>query len=166
MSSPGGGSQAKGGDRAKASGIDTLAEVLGDRQCSASRRALAAVALGRAGDPRALQPLVAAVDEAPEVAVAAIDALGRLGEPGAVPPLIVALASGDLKVKEHAIAALGKIGDPRAIDPLIAKLQDRSEAFYVRKKAARTLYAIYKQGHLDGADKDKALTHLHSWHLL
>jgi HEAT repeat protein len=100
------------------------------------------------------------------VAVAAIDALGRLGDPGAAGPLVAALGSDDLKVKEHAITALGKIGDPGAIDPLIAKLQDRSEAFYIRKKAARTLNAIYKQGRLDAADRDKVLSHWHSWYLL
>jgi hypothetical protein len=100
-------------------------------------------------------------------AIPAIDALGASGDLRAVEPLIDLLERSDsLEVKIHVCDALGRIGDPRAIDPLIAKLQDRDEDFYVRKKAAYTLYAIYSHGHLDQEQRDKIITHWRSWYLL
>ncbi len=101
------------------------------------------------------------------IALAAIDALGAAGDPRAVEPLIAALKSSKkLAVKEHVIDALGRLGDPRAVEPLIAKLQDRSDDFYIRKKAARTLYVIYRLGRLDKEQEDMVLAHWHSWYLL
>lgn len=103
----------------------------------------------------------------PAEAIPAIDALGESGDPRAVEPLIALLKrSNDLAVKIHACDALGRIGDPRAIDPLIDKLQDRDEDFYVRKKAAYTMYAIYRHGHLDPEQQDKVRAHWRSWYLL
>ncbi len=103
----------------------------------------------------------------PAEAVPAIDALGESGDPRAVEPLIDLLKrSRDLTIKIHVCDALGHIGDPRAIDPLIEKLQDRDDDFYVRKKAAYTLYAIYRHGHLDQEQRDKIVAHWRSWYLL
>ncbi|MGA9138892.1 MAG: HEAT repeat domain-containing protein [Methanocella sp.] len=103
----------------------------------------------------------------PAEAVPAVDALGESGDPRAVEPLIDLLKrSRDLTIKIHVCDALGHIGDPRAIDPLIEKLQDRDDDFYVRKKAAYTLYAIYRHGHLDQEQRDKIVTHWRSWYLL
>jgi HEAT repeat protein len=101
------------------------------------------------------------------IILAAVDALGAASDQRAVEPLIAALKnSKKLSVKEHVIDALGQLGDPRAIDPLIAKLQDRSDDFYIRKKAARALYVIYRQGRLDKEQEEKVLAHWHSWYLL
>lgn len=61
-----------------------------------------------------------------------------------------------------AVDAPGAAGDPRAVEPLIEKLQDRDDDFYIRKKAARTLYVIYKQGRLDKGQEDRVLAHWHS----
>lgn len=94
-------------------------------------------------------------------------ALGDAGDARAVEPLTLALGrSRDFHFKEQAITALGKLGDPRAVDPLIAKLKDRGEDFYLRKKAAYTLYAIYRQGRLDAEAREKVLSLWHSWYLL
>jgi HEAT repeat protein len=103
----------------------------------------------------------------PVEAIPAIDALGESGDSRAVGPLIDLLKrSNDLAIKIHVCDALGRIGDPRAIDPLIEKLQDRDDDFYVRKKAAYTLYAIYRHGHLDQEQRDKIVSHWRSWYLL
>jgi hypothetical protein len=98
---------------------------------------------------------------------AAARALGEAGDERAVEPMIEALQeSRDFRLKEDVITALGKLGDPRAVDPLIAKLKDRGEDFYLRKKAAYTLYAIYRQGRLDEEAREKVLSLWHSWYLL
>ena len=144
--------------------VERAIAMLNDRD--ERRRIAAATALGQARDARAVRPLIAALADRPAIAVAAIDALGSIGGPEAVEPLVAALGSRSFAVREHAIAALGTTGDPRAIEPLIAKLQDRSDDFYIRKKAARTLYVIYKQGRLDREHRDRVLAHWHSWYLL
>jgi HEAT repeat protein len=48
----------------------------------------------------------------------AAEALGRLGDPGAVEPLIDALWDDDPRVRLKAAWALGQIGDSRAVPPL------------------------------------------------
>jgi HEAT repeat protein len=48
----------------------------------------------------------------------AAEALGRLGDPGAVEPLIDALWDDDPRVRLKAAWALGQIGDSRAVAPL------------------------------------------------
>ena len=93
----------------------------------------AAEALGEIGDPRAVEPLIAALaqpsrssphapdgDAAGEIRVlkAAAEALGKLGHPGAVEPLMTALAEGPSSVRRSAAAALGRIADARAVEPL------------------------------------------------
>jgi HEAT repeat protein len=85
----------------------------GDR----SIRKNAAQALGELGDPRAVKPLIAALDEfyyrGEEVVV---EALIQIGEP-AVDHLITALNEDDRDVRKRAVEALGEIGDPRAVEP-------------------------------------------------
>lgn len=48
----------------------------------------------------------------------AAEALGRLGDPRAVDPLIDALWDDDARVRTKAAWALGMLGDPRALVPL------------------------------------------------
>ena len=48
----------------------------------------------------------------------AAEALGRLGDPGAVEPLIDALWDDDSRVRLKAAWALGQVGDRRAVAPL------------------------------------------------
>ncbi len=51
-------------------------------------------------------------------------AIGKRGDPAAVDALIAALGDGNYHVREEAVTALGMIGDERAVDPLIGMLQD------------------------------------------
>jgi HEAT repeat protein len=81
-------------------------------------RKSAARALGRIGDARAVEPLVDEFDDVPQVAAGA---LAGVGAP-AVEPLIAALRRADLKVRWAAAEALGQIGAP-AVEPLIELLE-------------------------------------------
>jgi HEAT repeat protein len=103
----------------------------------------AAEALGKRGDVRAVEPLVAALkDEEWFVQKAAIEALRELGDAG-TKPLIAALKDRDGSVRKAAAEALGELGDVRAVEPLVAALKD--EARYVRAAAAEALKAITSQ---------------------
>ena len=98
----------------------------------------AAEALGRAGDPAAVVPLIAALAD-PLVNEDARHALVRLYA-HAIEPLIAALASGAPAVRAGAASALGAIGDARAVAPLIAALSD--SAGDVRCEAVMSLSLI------------------------
>jgi len=94
-------------------------------------RACAADSLRRIGDPRALEPLMAALKDKHYYPKShAAEALGELKDPRAVEPLISALKE-ELKVSHNAarisiVQALGQIGDRRAIGPLNLALTNRS----------------------------------------
>ena len=52
---------------------------------------------------------------------AAAEALGQLGDKRAVEPLIAALQDDVENVRQAAAEALGQLGDERAVEPLIAE---------------------------------------------
>jgi HEAT repeat protein len=100
-------------------------------------RAAAAYALGQIGDPRAVEPLIAALgDESSDVRQDAAYALGEIKDPRAVEPLIAALKDWHSNVRKAAAKALVKIGTP-AVELLIAALRDEDER--VRQAAAEAL---------------------------
>jgi HEAT repeat protein len=67
--------------------------------------------LGRARDPRALEPLLGALtDRLPTIRIAALAGLGRLRDRRAVGPAIAMLDDPDPKVRASAAAALKKFG--------------------------------------------------------
>ncbi len=80
-----------------------------------------AEALGRIGDVRAVGPLIAALEDEPRPAA---EALGNIGDARAVEPLIGALE----RAPDAAARALGKIGDARAVESLIAALKNTAPA--------------------------------------
>jgi HEAT repeat protein len=95
-------------------------------------------ALGEIKDPRAVEPLIAALgDERSDVRQAAAEALGEIKDPRAVEPLIAALKDAEWRVRAAAAYALGEIKDPRAVEPLIAALKDAE--WRVREAAAQAL---------------------------
>jgi HEAT repeat protein len=96
--------------------VDALLRRLDD----AAVRVLAAEALGRIGDPRAIAPLRRLLPgQDPRVIVA----LGELGDRASVPALIALLERGPASAQQAAAQALGKMRDPRAVDPLIALMR-------------------------------------------
>lgn len=74
-------------------------------------RGRAALMLGKLGDPRAVQPLIQALD-APglQTPLNAAQALGKLGDPRAIQPLLTLLHSGNEKVREAALESLKRLG--------------------------------------------------------
>lgn len=103
-------------------------------------RLAAASALGSVGDARAVDPLIAALDEQQGMNEMAALALGEIGDPRAVEPLNSTLGDENWEVRSSAAKALGKIGDKRAVDPLINLLRDRNEN--VRWHTLQALEAI------------------------
>lgn len=103
-------------------------------------REVAIRTLGRSGDPRAVQPLIALLGDGHrstrEHTVRALGALGVV----AVEPLIQALEDPDWHVRTGAAVALRIIGDERAIEPLIKVLGDGNR--FVRREAAKSLGRI------------------------
>ena len=92
---------------------------------------------------------VSANDELQDLRCHAIDALGRIGDARAINPLIAVLNHRYRRVYEqgryghvrkHAIDALGRIGDAQAVKSLIATLADENSD--VRAAAARALGQI------------------------
>ena len=86
--------------------------------------AFAAEALGKLGDQRAVEPLIACLKEKAVGRIYAAEALGKFGDQRAVEPLIACLKDEDLRVRRQAAQALGVLGDKQAAAPLIAALPD------------------------------------------
>jgi HEAT repeat protein len=90
-----------------------------DAQRDARLRWRAAEVLGRIGDRRAVEPLIALLkDEDAGVREAAAMALGRIRDPNAVQPLTAALEDEDPSVQVRAALALAEFGDESVIEPL------------------------------------------------
>ena len=75
-------------------------------------RAQAAFALGELRDPSAVEALIAALDDVPDVCRAAAHALGQLGDPRAALPLLDHLRTADDKLFLDLVGAIGAVGDP------------------------------------------------------
>jgi HEAT repeat protein len=60
----------------------------------------------------------------------AAEALGRIGDPRAVLPLLEALNCSDIYVRDSAVWALGELADLRAVSPLLTLLQAETEQPY------------------------------------
>jgi HEAT repeat protein len=116
-----------------------IAAALRDEDCWVCLRA--AEALGKIGDPRAVEHLIVALHDGDSgVRGNAATALGMIGDPRAVEHLIVALQDEDSGVCRHVAAALSGIGDPRAVEHLITALG--SADWNVRGNAALALGGI------------------------
>ncbi len=101
-------------------------------------RLRAAEALGGCADPRAVEPLMAALqDQEDEVRWVVANALGKLQDARAVDPLLALLTDPDRWIRRGASWALGEIGDPRAVEPLHPILGDAKKD--VRMAAADAL---------------------------
>jgi hypothetical protein len=100
-------------------------KVLKEKHSDASMRLIAVEALGKIGDPRAVEALILALrDENNRVRRATAEALGELGDSRAVAPLITALQDRDANVRYIATSALGELGDDRAVASLVQMLSE------------------------------------------
>src|ERR1700752_3139024 len=117
-------------------GCDTYVRQSSDKYV----RREAAEALGKIGDPRAVESLIAALGRSDsEVQSKAAEALGKIGDARAIEPLIVALQVHDYEVAREAEMALTEFAEA-ATEPLITALNDAS--FDARHKAVRLLGQI------------------------
>src|SRR5262249_6950807 len=96
----------------------------------------AARELGKLRDERAIPPLVALLGHE-EVSQAAVDALLAFGAP-AIGPLMEVLGNGNGTARQAAATALGELRDTRAVEPLIEVMQT-DEVYAVRTAAATAL---------------------------
>ena len=104
----------------------------------------AAEALGKIGDPRAVEALITALKDesvSDNVRQAAGEALGKIGDARAVEPLIAILKNGSSDVRQAAAEALGKVGDARAVEALITALK-QEKYWSLRQAAAEALDAL------------------------
>ena len=89
---------------------------------------MAARALGRIGDSRAVEPLMNALGQAGgDLGVYIAEALGDLGDRRAVPILLEAAKRGDEPALRSVIEALGRLGDPAAVPVLLELLSNAKE---------------------------------------
>jgi len=120
-----------------AAAIPRLIEALGNEDGYV--REVAANALGKIGDRRAVGPLIQAMqyrddrvyedDEDCEARVKAATALGCIADPGSVEPLIETLKYSlekDITLSWYVIGALGMLGDRRAI-PILESISDHAD---------------------------------------
>jgi HEAT repeat protein len=92
--------------------VEPLIAVLKDKDKDNDVRWYAASALGKIGDAKAVEPLIAALkDEDRVIRRIAVMALGEIGDARAVEPLNAVLKDNDWLVRRNAAEALGKIGD-------------------------------------------------------
>ena len=104
-------------------------------------RARAAEALGRSGNPLAIEQLVQALaDASPRVRRAAARALGESRSESAAEPLVRELLDGASDIRSEAAEALGRLGYSTSIDPLVDALSDADPR--VRISAIRGLASI------------------------
>ncbi|MEE3234029.1 MAG: MFS transporter [Candidatus Latescibacterota bacterium] len=116
-------------------------------------RARAAEALGRSGNPLAIEQLVEALaDASPLVRRSAATALGESGVDGALNPLLRELSDGSSDIRGEAAEALGRLGHHSSIDPLVEALSDSD--LRVRISAIRGL------GNISGEETHELLY----WH--
>ncbi len=121
--------------------VEPLIATLQDNTKNKYARELAAEVLEKLGDTRAIEPLIAALqDKEGDVRAAAAKALEKFGDSRAIEPLIAALQDKEGDVRAAAAKALAKIGDDRAIEPLIAALRDTDSK--VRESAMEALKRI------------------------
>ena len=108
------------------------------------RRARAAYALGKSGNPLAIEQLIQALSDAsPKVRSSAARALGETRSELATESLIGELLNGESDVRSEAAEALGRLGHPSSIDPLIDALEDPDPR--IRISAIRGLSGIERE---------------------
>lgn len=89
---------------------------------------MAARALGRIGDSRAVEPLMKALGKSGgDLGVYIAGALGDLGDRRAVPALLEAAKRGDEPALRSVIETLGRLGEPAAVPALLERLRNGKE---------------------------------------
>jgi HEAT repeat protein len=126
----------EGADELEKKGVEGLVFSLRDSTDPMVRQ-YAAYLLGKAQNPRAIQPLIEALGDfdksVREQATLALSAIGK----AAIEPLSAAIKEPRWETRYRAAEALGKIADEKAVKPLIQALRDNRD--HVRYMAAKGL---------------------------
>lgn len=105
--------------------LEALVKVANNRQEVIGIRQDAIQALGRIGDKRAFDTLLAIFqDEQNKLSLIAARALGQLKDERAFDLLLPKLSDTDLEMRRSAASGLGLLGDKRAVEPLLELLED------------------------------------------
>lgn len=113
--------------------VEPLIEILQDKNEDVYLQMKVVAVLAGIKDERAIQPMIQALKEKPELQADLGYNLGLMGKP-AVEPLITALGDEDSSVRVRAAEALGRIRDERAVEPLKVALNDEDETVRVFAK--------------------------------
>lgn len=126
----------EGAEELEKQGIEGLVHSLRDSTDPMVRQ-YAAYLLGKAQNPRAIQPLIEALGDfdksVREQATLALSSIGK----AAIEPLSSAMKEPKWETRYRAVEALGKIADEKAVKPLIQALKDNRD--HVRYMAAKGL---------------------------
>jgi HEAT repeat protein len=115
----------------------------------------AAIALGRIGDKRAVEPLLNVLQSSFNYLRAHVaEGLGLLGDKRAAMPLIAVLQDKDDIVRMHVVEALGRLKDERAVEALLGALQYAGTASEEAALAFR-----FFEGRVFAEELSKALSH-------
>lgn len=123
-----------------AQATDTMIKALEDENVIVRERA--AALLGNLKQRRAVEPLLAVVNDENEwksVRARAIDSLGNLRDERAIEPLLELLDSEEEEIQKSAINAFGKFKDKRAVPKLIEIIKDPFELTTVKDSAIAAL---------------------------
>lgn len=113
--------------------VEPLIGILQDKNEDSFLQAKAIAVLAGIKDERAIQPMIQALKEKPELQADLGYHLGLMGKP-AVKPLIQLLDDEDPEVRVRAAEALSRLGDDRAIGPLTDALNDKDETVRIFAK--------------------------------
>jgi HEAT repeat protein len=122
--------------------VERLLQVIADESLLWKYRQDAVETLGRLGDSRAVEPIIALIGDKSMYSTVIIDALKNLGDRRAVEPLLAFLSQGNEYERGHAAEALGEMGESRALTPLAKALRQHKEYFTRRK----VIWALGKLG--------------------
>jgi HEAT repeat protein len=129
----------EGAEELEKQGISDLTRALHEHTDPQVRQ-YAAYLLGKAKNPRAIQPLIEALaDFDKSVREQAMLALSTIGK-AAIEPLAEAMKEPRWETRYRAAEALGKIADEKAVQPLIQGLRDNRD--HVRYMAAKGLHEL------------------------
>ncbi len=129
----------EGAEELEKQGLSELVKALHENTDPQVRQ-YAAYLLGRAKNPRAIQPLIEALaDFDKSVREQATLALSTIGK-AAIEPLAEAMKEPKWETRYRAAEALGKIADEKAVQPLIQGLKDNRD--HVRYMAAKGLHDL------------------------
>ncbi|GMV43454.1 MAG: hypothetical protein AMXMBFR64_51700 [Myxococcales bacterium] len=103
-------------------------------------RVVAIDLLGRLGDERAVDPLIAALDD-DEIRWSAVEALSRIGSPRALKPIARLLGDPVASVRLEVVRAIEVYDDPRAL-PLLMKVIRGDPEIELRERALQAYKAI------------------------